>query len=93
MTEIQREGKPKSNVFLDIAINGTPVGRIVFRLFDQITPLTAQNFRQLCSGQNGFGYKGSTFHRIIPSFMVQGGDFTKRNGTGGKSIYGTKFND
>ncbi|KAF8590737.1 cyclophilin [Ramaria rubella] len=88
-----------SNVFFDISINDKPAGRITFKLFDDVVPITARNFRELATGQNGFGYKGSGFHRIIPqassfiSFMLQGGDFTAHNGTGGKSIYGNKFND
>ncbi|MER7585001.1 peptidylprolyl isomerase [Kitasatospora sp. NPDC097691] len=82
-----------SNVFFDITINDEPAGRIVFKLFDEVVPKTAQNFRELATGQNGFGYEGSGFHRVIPSFMLQGGDFTKHNGTGGKSIYGEKFAD
>ncbi|KAF7331494.1 Peptidyl-prolyl cis-trans isomerase [Mycena kentingensis (nom. inval.)] len=79
------------NVFFDIHVNSKPLGRIEFRLFDSDVPRTARNFRELATGQNGFGYKGSGFHRIIPQFMLQGGDFTRHNGTGGKSIYGEKF--
>jgi len=80
-------------VYLDIAVGSSPPLRVVFILFDEEAPLTARNFRELATGQHGFGYKGSTFHRIIPQFMLQGGDFTKGDGTGGKSIYGNKFDD
>ncbi|CAL9454267.1 MULTISPECIES: peptidylprolyl isomerase [unclassified Streptomyces] len=81
------------NVYFDVSANGENLGRIVFRLFDDIVPKTARNFRELATGQNGYGYKGSPFHRVIPEFMLQGGDFTDGNGTGGKSIYGEAFED
>ncbi|GMK55965.1 hypothetical protein CspeluHIS016_0210210 [Cutaneotrichosporon spelunceum] len=85
--------KQMADTYFDIAINGQPAGRITFKLRDDVVPKTAANFRALCTGEKGYGYEGSGFHRVIPDFMLQGGDFTRHNGTGGKSIYGDKFAD
>merc|ERR1711968_252566 len=91
---------PNPVVFFDMEIGGAPAGRIEFELFADVTPKCAENFRALCTGEKGVGksgkplhYKGSKFHRVITEFMCQGGDFTAGNGTGGESIYGSKFPD
>ncbi|OQR68196.1 peptidyl-prolyl cis-trans isomerase F [Tropilaelaps mercedesae] len=89
----QREPKTNPICYFDITADDEPLGRIVMELRADVVPRTAENFRCLCTGEKGYGYKGSFIHRIIPAFMCQGGDFTNNNGTGGKSIYGARFND
>merc|ERR1719215_490344 len=106
--EIEEEDQPPVHdvaslprVFLDIAVGSKPPVRLIFALYKDSAPKTAENFRQLCTGEHDglsergkpFHYKGSILHRMIPGFMIQGGDFESANGTGGESIYGRRFKD
>lgn len=101
MIDKEQESVERFRCFFDISISGLPSGRILFELFNDVVPKTCENFRSLCTGERGLGattnkplhYQGVLFHRVVKDFMIQGGDFSNGNGTGGESIYGGTYED
>jgi len=88
-----QEDKKRPKVFMDVKVGSAIIGKIVIELFADVTPVTVKNFRAIINNERGYTYQGTKFHRIIPNFMIQGGDFTRGDGTGGYSIYGPRFKD